>query len=162
MKNYMVTFYETVKYRYTVDVEANSKQEAVSDAKMLYSDDPSSYRHSEETISEGLEKVSTFDLNKLKEELKNYTLDSKDSLEELINELKHYKKEFPYEIDYNWYTYGNSIISTFDIREFYNKCDCEVLNEVMDDDQIIDDFKCRIRQVIDEILDENGDKNDIK
>ena len=37
------------------------------------------------------------------------------------NEVLRYKKEFPYEIDYNIYQYGNMLIYNDDIKELYKK-----------------------------------------
>lgn len=44
-----------------------------------------------------------------------------DLLEMGVEEVKRYKKAFPYELDYNLVQYGNLLIYYYDIREFYKK-----------------------------------------
>lgn len=42
-----------------------------------------------------------------------------DSKEDSIKEIKRYYKEFPREIDYNLYQYGNLLIYYYQIKELY-------------------------------------------
>ena len=52
-------------------------------------------------------------------EMVNFINESYDNLEEMTNELVRYVKEFKFEVDYNYYQYGNMLIYNYDIREFY-------------------------------------------
>lgn len=87
---------------------------------------------------------------KLMEAIKNYILEDEDR-EEVVSELKRYKKEFRREPDYNWYRYGNILPYYSQIREFYNS-----LNIPCSDDDIImcNDFCYHVGKAIDNILGE--------
>lgn len=83
--------------------------------------------------------------------IKDYILVDENK-EEVISELKRYKKEFNSETDYNWYSYGNILPYYYQIREFYKKNEVEV----SDDDCIMcEHFKRHVGKAIDEILAEN-------
>jgi hypothetical protein len=58
---------------------------------------------------------------KLLTAVKDYILEDVDNPEEVINELKRYRKEFHKEKDYNWYKYGNILPYYSQIRDFYEK-----------------------------------------
>lgn len=50
-----------------------------------------------------------------------------EELQELgIEEVRRYKKDFPYEVDFNLYQYGNLTIYTCDIMEMYHKAGYKV------------------------------------
>lgn len=54
-------------------------------------------------------------LNDIEEQL----LSIHDTEEDSIKEIFHYAKEFPREIDYNLYQYGNVLIWDYNIRQMY-------------------------------------------
>ena len=84
----------------------------------------------------------------LVEEIKKYILEDEDR-EEVVAELKRYKKEFKAEPDYNWYRYGNILPYYDQIRAFYKS-----LNIPCSDDNIImcNDFCYHVGKAIDSIL----------
>lgn len=89
---------------------------------------------------------------KLVKAIKEYILDSKDSKEEAIAEVKRYKKEFPMVLDYNWYEYGNILPYYSQIRSFYN----ENGFYPEDNDSVLEEhFRQHIKYAIDEIIAEN-------
>lgn len=61
--------------------------------------------------------------------------------EESLDEIRRYKKEFPYEKDYNLYQYGNVLIYTRDIRKLYE--DYKSLAKVSDE-KIIEIYKRQV------------------
>lgn len=83
--------------------------------------------------------------------LKEYILEDVDK-EEIVRELVRYRKEFSYELDYNWYQYGNILPYYFQIRDFYsvNGLECEE-----DTERMMAEFKRCLRTAIDEIIKEN-------
>lgn len=89
--------------------------------------------------------------NELVKAIKAYMLEDEDK-EEVIAELKRYKREFSMELDYNWYQYGNILPYYSQIRDFYGKNgivppeDCAELQE---------HFERHVRTAIDELLEEN-------
>lgn len=89
--------------------------------------------------------------NTLVKAIKDYIL-SDENIEEIINELNRYKKEFSSVMDYNWYMYGNILPCYSDIREFYNKngFTCNDNN-----DELLHHFRFHIRRAIDSILEDN-------
>ena len=58
---------------------------------------------------------------KLLTAVKSYILEDVDNPEEVINELKRYKREFHNEKEYNWYKYGNILPYYSQIRDFYEE-----------------------------------------
>ena len=90
--------------------------------------------------------------NTLVKAIKDYIL-SDENIEEIINELNRYKKEFSFVLDYNWYMYGNILPYYSDIREFYNK-NGFTCNE--NNDELLHHFRFHIRRAIDEILAEEN------
>jgi hypothetical protein len=85
---------------------------------------------------------------KLMEAIKDYILED-ENREEVVAELKRYKKEFGREPDYNWYRYGNILPYYSQIRDFYNKLNvpCSDDNEIM-----CNDFCYHVGKAIDNIL----------
>ena len=72
--------------------------------------------------------------------------------EEVIAELKRYKREFRSEPDYNWYRYGNILPYYSQIRDFYKD------NGFMgnpNDILLCEDFCYHVGKAIDKILEEN-------
>lgn len=57
---------------------------------------------------------------KLLTAIKDYILEDENK-DEVLSELKHYRKEFSFEKDYNWYKYGNILPYYSQIRDFYEK-----------------------------------------
>ena len=72
--------------------------------------------------------------------------------EEVIAELKRYKREFWKEPDYNYYRYGNILPYYSQIRDFYEKqgFSCNEDNELL-----CEDFCYHVGKAIDKILEEN-------
>lgn len=56
-------------------------------------------------------------LNEIREDL----LAIHDTEEESIAEIKHYMKEFPYQVDYNLCQYGEMLIYYYDVRKMYER-----------------------------------------
>lgn len=89
--------------------------------------------------------------NELVKAIKAYMLEDEDK-EEVIAELKRYKREYASEPDYNWYQYGNILPYYSQIRDLYGKIgivppeDCDELQE---------HFERHVRTAIDELLEEN-------
>jgi len=74
-------------------------------------------------------------LNKVLNNIYDSLLYMHDTESESIDEIKHYMKSFPKEIDYNIYQYGNAIICTDDIHKMYsdyktlqNCSDCKIIS----------------------------------
>lgn len=86
----------------------------------------------------------------LVEGIKKYILEDEDR-EEVVAELKRYKKEFRAEPDYNWYRYGNILPYYSQIRDFYISLNvpCSDDNEIM-----CNDFCYHVGKAIDSILEE--------
>ena len=86
----------------------------------------------------------------LVEGIKKYILEDEDK-EEIVAELKRYKKEFKAEPDYNWYRYGNILPYYSQIRDFYASLNipCSDDNEIM-----CNDFCYHVGKAIDSILEE--------
>lgn len=81
----------------------------------------------------------------------DYILEDKNK-EEVIEELKRYKKEFYNIPDYNYYRYGNILPYYSQIRDFYNKYGF-ACNE--DNELLCEDFCIYVGKAIDKILKEN-------
>lgn len=79
----------------------------------------------------------------------NYILEDE---EEVIAELKRYKREFRSEPDYNYYRYGNILPYYSQIRDFYieHGFPCNDDNELL-----CEDFCYHVGRAIDKILEEN-------
>ena len=58
-------------------------------------------------------------LNKVLNDIYDSLLSIHDTKSESIAEIKHYKDNFPEELDYNLYQYGNLLIWDIDIEELY-------------------------------------------
>lgn len=90
--------------------------------------------------------------NELVKAIKAFILEDVDK-EEVIAELKRYKREFESELDYNWYKYGNILPYYSQIRDLYREIgivppeDCGELQE---------HFERHVRTAIDELLEENA------
>lgn len=89
--------------------------------------------------------------NKLVKAIEDYILEDV-YREETINELRHYKKAFPREKDYNWYMYGNILPYYSQIRDFYLK---NGFTPSENNEILLEHFKLHIRKAIDNILAEN-------
>ena len=85
--------------------------------------------------------------------IKDYILEDEDR-EQVINELRRYKREFPNVLDYNWYKYGNILPYYSQIAEFYRK---NGLQPNDDTDMLQKHFEGHIRYAIDEILAEEDE-----
>lgn len=72
--------------------------------------------------------------------------------DEVIAELKRYKREFRSIPDYNYYRYGNILPYYSQIRDFYNRhgFPCNDDNELL-----CNDFCYHVGEAIDKILKEN-------
>lgn len=71
---------------------------------------------------------------------------------ESIQEIKRYKENFPNELDYNLYQYGNLLVYNDQIRNLYS--DYKSLQKVSID-KLIEIYKRQIRYVANYILDNN-------
>lgn len=89
--------------------------------------------------------------NTLVKAIKDYILEDENK-EEVINELRRYKREFPSVLDYNWYKYGNILPYYSQIEEFYRK---NGLQPSVNTKMMQKHFEGHIRIAIDEILLEN-------
>src|SRR5574344_158890 len=69
--------------------------------------------------------------------------------EESIEEIKHYKKEFPKEIDFNLYQYGNMLIYNDEIRNLYSEYKSFKNVSI---EKIIEIYKRQIRYVANYII----------
>lgn len=69
-----------------------------------------------------------------------------------IGEIKRYKKEFPYELDYNIVQYGNLLIYYNQVYDFYNKYEYETGG--WSNDYIWHKYKLDTRRCIDDLLKE--------
>lgn len=72
--------------------------------------------------------------------------------EEVVAELKRYKREFRNIPDYNWYRYGNILPYYWQIRDFYEEHGF-LANE--DNELLCEDFCYHVGKAIDKILAEN-------
>lgn len=90
-------------------------------------------------------------INALVKAIKDYILEDENK-EEVINELRRYKREFPSVLDYNWYKYGNILPYYSQIAEFYRK---NGLVPSENNEMLQKHFEGHIRIAIDEILLEN-------
>lgn len=87
---------------------------------------------------------------KLLTAVKDYILEEENK-DEVINELRRYKKEFSREKDYNWYKYGNILPYYSQIRYFYKEHGIPV----PEDDSILQEhFEYHVGKAIDSILSE--------
>lgn len=81
----------------------------------------------------------------------DYILDDENK-EEVVNELRRYKRDFPNESDYNYYRYGNILPYYSQIREFYEKNGVRAnKNDIM----MCDNFCLNVGKAIDIILEES-------
>lgn len=85
------------------------------------------------------------------EAIAEYILEDEDK-EEVIAELKRYKKEFRNIPDYNYYRYGNILPYYSQIRDFY-KAHGFACND--DNELLCEDFCYHVGKAIDKILEEN-------
>ena len=87
---------------------------------------------------------------KLLTAVKDYILEDENK-DEVINELRRYKKEFSREKDYNWYKYGNILPYYSQIRDFYKEHGITV----PESDSILQEhFEYHVGKAIDSILSE--------
>lgn len=75
-----------------------------------------------------------------------------ESKEEVIAELKRYKREFRSEPDYNWYRYGNILPYYSQIRNFYEN---HGFTGNPNDTLLCEDFCYHVGKAIDKILEES-------
>ena len=83
--------------------------------------------------------------------IKKYILEDENE-EEVVNELRRYKKEFFSCIGYNWYAYGNILPYYSQIRDFYEKNGVEAYE---DNYLLQKHFEKHVGRAIDEILAEH-------
>lgn len=88
---------------------------------------------------------------KLLTAIKDYILEDEENPEEVISELKRYKKEFSFEKDYNWYKYGNILPYYSQIRDFYKEHDIPFPES---DSVLQEHFEYHVGKAIDSILSE--------
>ena len=88
---------------------------------------------------------------KLVEAIADYILEDENK-EEVIAELKRYKREFFSEPDYNWYRYGNILPYYSQIRDFYQE---HGLKGNDSNELLCRHFCYHVGRAIDRILEEN-------
>ena len=86
---------------------------------------------------------------KLVKAIKDYILEDEENPEEVISELRRYRKEFSFEKDYNWYKYGNILPYYSQIRDFYERNDILVPES---DSVLQEHFEYHVGKAIDLIL----------
>lgn len=91
-------------------------------------------------------------LNKVLNEIYNELLSIHDTERESIEEIEHYKKEFPRELDYNLYQYGNLLIYNNDIVALYSEYRSLKNASV---DKLVAIYKRQVRYIADYILRNN-------
>jgi hypothetical protein len=90
-------------------------------------------------------------MSKLVKAIVDYILDGEDKAS-MVNELRRYKKDFPYESDYNYYKDGNILPYYSQIREFYEKNGVKVSKN----DRLMEkEFCLNVGKAIDAILEES-------
>ena len=85
-------------------------------------------------------------LNSVLTEIYNSLMTMCDTKEESINEIKRYRKEFPYEIDFNIVQYGNLLIYYSDIFDLYKGLGCEC--NKWSNDKIWETYKRQVGYVV--------------
>lgn len=60
-----------------------------------------------------------------------------------LDEVKHYKKSFPNEIDYNIAQYGNVLVFYSDVKQMYKDCGYKSL-EKMSDEKVWEIYKRQV------------------
>lgn len=91
-------------------------------------------------------------LNKVLNEIYDELLSIHDTERESIEEIEHYKKEFPRELDYNLFQYGNLLIYNGDIEKLYSNYKSLKTASM---DKLINIYKRQIRYVANYILNNN-------
>lgn len=86
-------------------------------------------------------------LNAVLNEIHKDLLHISDTRAESIREVKRYKKEFPREKDYNLVSYGNLIISYYDVRDMYKRAGVVSMSK-MSNDQIWDTYRRQVGWVV--------------
>ena len=71
-----------------------------------------------------------------------------------IEEVKRYKNDFSFELDYNLVQYGNLLIYYYDIRDMYKECGYKVKN--YNDTQIWNKYKYDTRCAVQKLLKANA------
>lgn len=67
-----------------------------------------------------------------------------------LDEVKHYKKSFPNEIDYNIAQYGSVLVYYSDIKQMYKDCGYKSL-EKMSDEKVWEIYKKQVGYVAREL-----------
>ena len=67
-----------------------------------------------------------------------------------LDEVKHYKKSFPNEIDYNIAQYGNLLVFYSDVKQMYKDCGYKSL-EKMSDEKVWEIYKRQVGYVAREL-----------
>lgn len=67
-----------------------------------------------------------------------------------LDEVKHYKKSFPNEIDYNIAQYGSVLVYYSDIKQMYKDCGYKSL-EKMSDEKVWEIYKRQVGYVAREL-----------
>ena len=91
-------------------------------------------------------------LNKVLNDIYKSLLSIQDTKKECIDEIKHYKENFPKELDYNLYQYGELIICDNEIKDLYKDYKSLQKSSI---ESIINIYKRQIRYVANYIL-KNG------
>lgn len=90
-------------------------------------------------------------MSKLVKAIVDYILEDEDK-DAMVSELRRYKRDFPYESDYNYYKYGNILPYYSQIREFYEKNGVKASRN----DRLMEkDFCLNVGKAIDAILEES-------
>ena len=68
-----------------------------------------------------------------------------------LDEVKHYKKSFPNEIDYNIAQYGSVLVYYSDVKQMYKDCGYKSL-EKMSDEKVWEIYKRQVGYVVRQLI----------
>ena len=68
-----------------------------------------------------------------------------------LDEVRHYKESFPYELDYNIAQYGNLLIYYYDIKKMYRDCGYVSLDKTSDQ-KVWEIYKRQVGFVVRELM----------
>ena len=68
-----------------------------------------------------------------------------------LDEVKHYKKSFPNEIDYNIAQYGSVLVYYSDVKQMYRDCGYKSL-EKMSDEKVWEIYKRQVGYVVRQLI----------
>lgn len=75
-----------------------------------------------------------------------------DTEQESLEEVRHYAKSFPNEVDYNIVSYGCVFIYYDQVRNFYRSCELPVNIDELSDEYLWNKYKKEVGEVADDII----------